>query len=99
MVLAGLFLLCLSVPSQARLLLESTVKANDLAQTPYTNVSAFDNITCDAGGAVTENIVASSSTQLKSCTCYTSTSSSKVGAIKININGTEVWLRTYNGPQ
>lgn len=35
---------------------------------------------------------------LNSCSCYTTTSSNKIGAVKVNINGVDRWLRLYDNP-
>lgn len=48
----------------------------------------------------TDSIIKSTCTAgaLNTCSCYTSTNSNKVGAIKIQVNGVDRWIRTYDDP-
>lgn len=90
----------LSIQSaHARLLKQNNVPTTELDMQPYTNDAATLVSVCDEGGTTVAPATATLSSQLKACTCYTTTASTKVGAVKIKINGTDRWLRTYDGPQ
>lgn len=54
--------------------------------------------TCTEGGSTVAPATATSSTQLKTCTCYVSTVANKVGAVKVNINGVDRWIQIFDNP-
>jgi hypothetical protein len=61
-------------------------KTIDITQiTPASSTTAIAAYTCTAGA-------------LNSCSCYTTTNAAKIGAIKITVNGSTQWLRTYQDP-
>lgn len=76
-----------SATTGAQTLIQAST-ADGAAVAAFTGLPAAVDLTCtqDTSG-------------LSTCADYTTTSSTKVGSVALKINGTIVFLRTYNGPQ
>lgn len=62
------------------------------------NVEPLLLITCDEGGNYPAGTPATTTQGMKACACYTSTSSHKIGAYKVQINNHEGFVNVYDGP-